>query len=348
MVKFRDLLEDETNSDGGAYGNRTESSTQEKSMNFRCLTSIKPGAERETDEIRKALYDEAFDYLRHVYDAVKRNTTFKTGIGFGIVENIVEAHPSPDPLLIKAIHNDEESGFLIRHGVNVAIYAVKIGKSLGWRKEKLVEIGLAGLLHDVGMALIPEEIIYKVGKLDRKELDFIRKNPDYGYEILQSPDSSYPYLAECAIQSHERTDGSGYPQGLKGVDIHEYARIIGIAEVYEALTHSRPYREKGSPFSAVKEIIRSEKNHFDKQYLKALLNTFSVFPIFSCVRLNSRAVGKVIETYPDYPLRPKLQILYNSRGRKLLSEQIVNLPDNSLLHSVDSVSREEIGDWVDN
>ena len=114
-------------------------------------------------------------------------------------------------------------------------------------------------------------------------------------------------------------------------------------DTYEALIHARPQRDKLTPFTAVKEIINTGKDRFDRKYLKALLNTFTVFPLHSYVRLNSDAIGKVIETYPDQPMRPKIRIEYDSQNQKVLTDRIVALPEDSLLHIVDSVTDEEIG-----
>ena len=216
-------------------------------------------------------------------------------------------------------------------------------KYLDLSKEKQIEIGLAALLHDVGTAVIPDEIIYKREKLNQKEVEIVRERPNHSYKILQKFDADYAYLAECAAQVHERIDGSGYPAGLMANEIHEYAKIIGLLDKYEALIHARPQRDKLTPFMAVKEIINTGKDRFDRKYLKALLNTFTVFPLHSYVRLNSDAIGKVIETYPDQPMRPKIRIEYDSQNQKVLTDRVVALPEDSLLHIVDSVTDEEIG-----
>jgi len=129
---------------------------------------------------------------------------------------------------------------------------------------------------------------------------------------------------------------------MKSREINESARIIGLLDVYEALTHSRPYREKLAPFEAIKEIIETNKNQFEHKYLKALLNAFTVFPLYSYVRLNSDAIGKVVETYSEYPMRPKLKIIYDSQKQRVLTDRIVALPEDPLLHIVDSVTDEEI------
>ena len=280
--------------------------------------------------------------MKQVLEAVKQRKMFSLEPGFRIIREIVEVQSFQDSLFIEALHFDDPLQFIINNNVNVAIYAIKMAENLGWNKDRQIEIGMAGLLHDVGMALIPEKLVYKQQKLSEDEFQIFKKRSNYSYQILKSFGDDYAYLAECAAQVNERLDGSGYPQGLKGDEIHEYAQIIGLVDMYEALIHSRPQRVKFHHFVAVKEIIKSGKHLFKREHLKALLNIFSIFPLYSYVRLNSNAIGKVIETYPDQPMRPKIQIVFDSQQKRVLTERIVNLPDDPLLYLVDSVSEEEL------
>ena len=303
----------------------------------------KTGVRAVPDESRKLLYEEASVYLGEILDALRNRRGVKLEKGFEIIQKIVAVNHPQDPLLILALHQDDWRQYVTRHPVNVAVFAIKMADHLGFEKSKQVEIGMAGLLHDVGMAVVPDKILYKQGKLNDAEKKIFRQRPNFSSKILRTLGPEYAYLAECAVQVYERIDGSGYPRGLKADEMHEYAQIIGLLDMYESLIHSRPQRAKHTPFAAVKEIINTSKNHFQKEYLKALLGIFTAFPIHSYVRLNSDAIGKVIETYPDQPLRPKIQIVYDSQKRKVLTEKIVALPEDPLLHIIDSISENEIG-----
>jgi HD-GYP domain-containing protein (c-di-GMP phosphodiesterase class II) len=291
-----------------------------------------------------SLYEDASFYLGKVFEAIRHRKKFALDPGFRIMRQFVESFSPEDPLFLAAIKIDDELNFLIQKSVNVSIYAIRLGADLGFSKEKQIEVGFAGLLHEVGMCLIPEKILYKKERLTEQEFNIIKQHSDYGFQILRAYGEKDPYLAEVALQVHERIDGSGYPKGLRGDEIHEYAQIVGLVDIYEALSHSRPQRGKFLHFYAIKEIIKTSKTKFYKKYLKALLNSFSIFPLSTYVRLNSNAVGRVIQTYPDQPMRPKLQIEYDSQGRKVLTERIVNLPENSLLYIIDSVSEEDLTD----
>ncbi len=288
------------------------------------------------------IYKDAAVYLGTVFTAVKNGRQFDPEPGLRIVRQMVESASPRDVLLIRAIQSDDRRHFLVNKCINVAIYSIRAAEQLGFSKERQVELGMAGLLHEVGMYRLPEKILYKKEQLTQEEFELVQKHSEAGYEILKPYSGSYPYLAEVALQVHERIDGSGYPRGLKGDEIHEYAQIVGLMDIYEALSHSRPQRNRFSPFYAIKEIVKTCKPKFQKKHLKALINTVSIFPLSTYVRLNSNAVGKVIETYPDQPMRPRLQIEYDSQGRKVLTDRVVNLPENSLLYIVDSLAEDEL------
>ncbi len=356
MVKFSDINNDTINSTKPIHKKERNETQGNSRLSFRQLAAEQKKAlsaaevvseKKDSDEDQigesgKLLYQKAADYLRQAFEAVKRRKMFSLDQGFQIIREMVGMQSFQDSLFIEALHFDDSLQFIIHNNVNVAIYAIKMAENLGWSKDRQIEIGMAGLLHDIGMAVIPEKLIYKKQKLSEAEFKIFKERSNYSYKILKSLGDDYTYLAECAVQVNERLDGSGYPQGLEGDEIDEYAQIIGLVDMYEALIHSRPQRVKFHHFTAVKEIIKSGKHLFQRKHLKALLNIFSIFPLQSCVRLNSNAIGRVIETYPDLPMRPRIQVVFDSQQRRVLTERIVNLPDDPLLYIVDSVDDEEL------
>ena len=294
------------------------------------------------EQSRKALYEKILLYLDQVLFSIKNRNEFSLEPGFQIINRMVEFDLPQDELFLMAIHLDHELRFVVQHSVNVAIYAVKMANDLKFSKDEQTKIGMAGLLHDIGIASVPDKIINKKDILTKEELEIIKERSNYSYNILKSFGPEYSYLAESALQVNERIDGSGYPSGLKGDEINEYAQIIGLLDMYEALIHSRPHRKKFTHFMAIKEIINTSKHRFKRKHLKSLLDTFSIFPVHSYVRLNSGAIGKVVETYPNQPLRPKVQIVFDSQMQKVSTQRIVSLPENPLLYIVDSVTEVEV------
>jgi HD-GYP domain-containing protein (c-di-GMP phosphodiesterase class II) len=331
-------------------GKRPPNNGRKTNLSFRKLPFQSQGQPRSrelavdpvVEKKRRQLYDQATGSIDQVLQAVRNRKRFPLQPAFQLVAEFCRWNHPRDRLLIVSLHRDDRHRFVNYHAVNVAVYAVKLAGYLGYRTQQRIELGVAGLLHDVGTALVPDEILYKKGRLNEDEISVMRERPNFSYKILRSLGDEASYLAECAVQVHERADGSGYPRGLKADEIHEYAQIIGLMDVYEALMHSRPHRDRLTGLAVIKELFTTHKHRFRKEHLKALLNLFSVFPLHSYVRLNSGAVGKVIETYPDQPMRPRLQIVFDSQKRRVLTKRMVSLPDNPLLNVVDSVSEEEL------
>lgn len=360
MISFRELTDDHTTGSAKPGRSRPVHSGGATSMGFRFLTDPidkteaptgdlhnekpKVAAAKTGDKNRESLYEEAHVYLNQVLIAVRNQKRFDLEWGIQIMREIVDFLSPNDEILIHAIHSEGLYNYVVGHSVNVAIFSTLMGKSLGYSRDQMIEVGIVGLLHDLGMGLIPEDIIYKKDRLSSREYEIMKQRPLYGYKILQKFGDEHPYLAECALQVYERIDGSGYPKALKGDEIHEYAQIVGLAAVYEALIHSRPQREKFLHFVAAKEIIKTGKKCFQTEHLKALLKIFSIFPMNTIVRLNSGSIGRVLETYPDQPMRPKIQILYDSQKREVLAKRIIDLPDNPLLYIIDAVSEDELSE----
>ena len=238
-------------------------------------------------------------------------------------------------LLLKVFYGGQSDIFA--HSVNVAILAIKVGNGLEYSADRLMTLGLGGLFHDTGMLKI-SKIVAKRERVKGNEKELIRRHPKIGYEILRALGDDFGRFARIALQEHEREDGSGYPQGLMGEEIDEMAKIIGAVDVYEALIHPRPHRPKLFPFDAVKTVVEKEKEAYSPKILKALINELSAFPVGTYVRLNSGFIGRVLEVNSLRPLRPKVVLLYNVKGERLLEKKVVDLCKTPLLYVKKAVS----------
>ncbi|MBN1850166.1 MAG: HD domain-containing protein [Deltaproteobacteria bacterium] len=235
-------------------------------------------------------------------------------------------------------HLDE----MVIHAVDVTFTALKIGKGMDYDTKMLLRLGLAGFLENVGMYRIPDNILKKEGKLTKDEVLVIKGHPEIGSEMLGRMGERYQWLANVALQIHERSDGSGYPRGLKGPEITELASIIGLVDVYVAMIKKRPYRDKFVQTDAIKSIIEASRGLFPQRIVKVFLNQISLFPVNSYVRLNNRSIGRVISTNPDQPLRPTIECIYDGSGRYLKERQVISLSDNPLLYIEGSVNENEL------
>ena len=305
-------------------------------------TTAPPAA---SEEEIGALYEELFIFVEEVSQAAQGGQPFSVDRGFLLVPRIVDIPGALDVLYRRAIfarEGQDEHGMasiVVLHSVNVAIYALKIGEGLGYNRNQLVDLGVAALVHDVGMVTLPPDLFTK-GQFTKQDLQTLQDHPNKAREILLQLGEKYGWLADVAHQEHEREDGSGYPQGLKNGAIHEYAKVVGMADMYAGLTRHRLDRRGLLPFEAVKEIIQSQKQRFDPRLVRILLNKLSAFPVGSNVKLNSGAVGIVVETDETFPLRPSIRILRDAQGRQI-EDRVVNLREYPILHITDAILDED-------
>jgi HD-GYP domain-containing protein (c-di-GMP phosphodiesterase class II) len=261
------------------------------------VTKAEPASEEEVD----AVYNQLFDFVQGVMKAAQAGEPFAIDQSFVTISRTVDMPQATDILYRKAIYtreSEDQHAFesaVVLHSVNVAIYSIKIGEGLGYNRDQLIDLGVAALTHDVGMVTLPADIFSK-GKLTDADKQALNEHPLKGHEILSQLGDSFDWVSDVALQEHEREDGSGYPNGLKGNGIHQYAKIVGMADMYVGLTRSRPERRGLLPFEAVKEILQTHKAKFDPRVIRVLLGKLSAFPVGSLVQLNSGAVGTVIET----------------------------------------------------
>jgi len=185
-------------------------------------------------------------------------------------------------------------------------------------------------LHDIGMLKIPEQIINKPSQLSREEYEQVKQHPRYGLMLLELIKYPTQSSAEVIYQHHEKIDGSGYPEGKKGNEISEYAKIVGLVEVYEARTHPRPYH-RVLPYDGIRMVVQAPKSTFDARLVKDFLKQFSPYPPGSYVQLNNNEVGRVIGLNEDLPLRPVVEILVDSGGNSLEKTKQINLANFPVL-----------------
>lgn len=244
-----------------------------------------------------------------------------------------------DRLVIRSI-SDQKGSPLIGNMIHTAIFAIKIGMGMGYRPDELSRLGFAALVHDVGMFRLPDEMLNNEGRWTEDKLPLLHRHPLIGAEILKQAAPDQPWLPEVVAQEHERANGTGYPRGLKGDHIHEFAQIIGIADKFDALMTARPYRPRLLPHDAMRELLVAEKASFPSQTIKALVQQFSVFPLGTTVRLNTGEVGVVTKLNPHFPLRPVVEITQPSERTMPTDTKLLDLGKTTLVHIVEVVDPE--------
>ncbi len=237
--------------------------------------------------------------------------------------------------------------FLAQHSLNSAILATIVGQEVGFEGDDLDWLCLAALLHEVGCVRLPKGLLSKSGDLTDEERALIRRRPEFSHEIISKLAPEYAEAANIAMQVHERPDGSGYPKGLAGDEISLEAQILGAVEVFEALTHHRPYRESPQAASeAVKYLLDSRHTQFLDRVLKALISKVGLYPVGSYVLLGTDEVALVLEHREQNPMRPLLAVVTDRAGKPLDSPRITDPMLNPQIHIKSSVTPPEVGGVV--
>lgn len=286
------------------------------------------------------LYESALEKAREMY---RPKTSYEPSflLGFSaIVENFADLLKENNKELLKYCVADFKNleDYLYYHAVNVAIISIEIGIGVGYERARLIELGIAGFVHDIGLVKYLD-LAHKKEVLTKEEYEILKEHPKVGYEILSKlgKDTIPPIVLEVVLKEHERLDGSGYPSGLKGSEVDEFAQIIGLADKYEAMIHDRPFRKKYSSLETVKEIL-SYKNEFDIRIIKMLIERFGVFPLGTSIRLNTKETGIVVKDNRRSPLRPTVNILYDAYGKPLKEPKTIDLSLNPVVYIEESLT----------
>ena len=234
---------------------------------------------------------------------------------------------------------------LMTNLLNVAIVTTKMGMRLGYFGKELERLALAGLVHDVGLCAVPRSLVTKEGRLSPEERMVIEQHPELGYEVIKRAGPEYLWLAQLVRQAHERANGLGYPNRLKGRQISEMAQIIGVADVFDALISERPYRRRMLPYEAMKELMVAERLTFPREIIKALVEQLSVYPLGTTVRLTTGETGLVVGSNPRYPLRPIVKV-DESRLEDGHASRQVDLSLTPLVAVIEALNPPVVGDVI--
>jgi len=207
--------------------------------------------------------------------------------------------------------------FIYGHMVNVTVLGMMTGLSLGYKADKLFLLGVGLFLHDIGKALLDDTVLAYQKVFEEEKNPLIIEHTITGYQIVKSiPDVSL-LSAHVAYQHHERVDGSGYPRGLSGSDIHDFAKIASVVNVYDILVSGAPFHPRVKPNEAVEIVKRNVGSMFDKEVVEAFLKNVALYPVGSMVRLSTGEIAVVSQTRKGFPDAPVVRIIRDKDGRSL-------------------------------
>jgi HD-GYP domain-containing protein (c-di-GMP phosphodiesterase class II) len=265
-------------------------------------------------------------WLDRVFSAIASTIAVDLRYIDSIVEHLFQIVRERRDSYINYILGGEVQGHeLAKNSINTAILAASVAQEMRFPNHRIIQTITGALLHDVGMLRLPRDIINNTGELSKNELHRMKSHTLYSYRIVHE-ELAYPAdLGLIVMQHHERWDGQGYPQGLKGTEIHPGARIISVADAFEAMVSQKPYRNSIIGYKAMQNLLSDNSTRFDPEVISAFIKIMGIYPIGSMILLNNGSIARITEVRKDAPLRPKIVLLIDQFGKALNQEAGENI-----------------------
>ncbi|MEW9698280.1 HD-GYP domain-containing protein [Paenibacillus sp. SI8] len=299
------------------------------------------------DETRsKAVIEIRNTFRKVMEDSNKRGSVSYYDIGRSfrdVMKMIIDDISAHQGAMVMLNNMNLKDNYLFQHSVNVSIYATMLGISYGYSRDNLEALGLGALLHDIGKTKIPLGILRKPSQLTEEEFTEMKNHTTYGFQILKDEPNISLLSAHCALQHHERMNGSGYPRGIQGPDIHEFSRWIGLVDSYDAMTTTRVYRRPLLPHEAMEQLFTGSGTLYDQSQIALFRDKIAIYPLGINVRLNTGEYGIVSKLNMAFPQRPIVRVLQDEAGQEIKEPYEIDL-STKLSVLISEVGEIKVGD----
>lgn len=256
-----------------------------------------PAKVRLAESVKKRV-SEGIQYLYNNSDSEEFATTSSR-----ITNDLMKAIDTSDALAVDISTLKTSDEYTFKHSVDVATMSMIIAKKLGMPEKEIYDIGISGLLHDMGKSKIPNAILNKPARLSEEEFAVMKQHSELGYMILKEKNEFSDAISIAVLQHHEKMNGNGYPFGCTADKIIPYAKILSVADVYDALVTERPYKKPLSQRTAV-EMIMSMTDELDIRAMRCFMETVILYPVDTTVQLSNGEQARVVENHTNAVLRP--------------------------------------------
>ena len=229
------------------------------------------------------------------------------------------------------------------HSVAVCALMVALAGKLDFDETQTRDAGMSGLLHDLGKALMPMDVLNKPGKLTDEEFRIIKGHPEEGHRLLVEGGTVRPVPLDVCLHHNEKTDGSGYPHHLKDEQISVFAKMGAVCDVYDAITSNRPYKAGWDPAESIKRMTEWCNGHFDARIFQAFVKSIGIYPVGSLVRMSSGRLGVVTEQSERSLLTPRIKVFFSSSSMTHIPPEVIDLARPGVTEKI--VAREDPQKW---
>jgi HD-GYP domain-containing protein (c-di-GMP phosphodiesterase class II) len=278
-----------------------------------------------------------------MFEEARMGKAVDTGGAQKLVEEITDSVARNPSALISLARLKTADDYTYMHSVAVCAMMVALAKQLKLDEEQTRLAGLAGLMHDLGKAMIPMEILNKPGKLSPAEFEIVKQHPREGHKLLLTGANVDPVVLDVCLHHHEKTDGSGYPDKLKDAQITLFAKMGAVCDVYDAITSNRPYKPGWDPAESLRRMAEWAKGHFDIQVFQAFVKSLGIYPIGSLVQLSSGRLGVVVEQTGKSLTTPTVKVFFSTKSNMRIIPELVDLSRAGVTEKI--VSREDPAKW---
>jgi len=286
----------------------------------------RPATLDEEAAIATRLCAQARDSVSSLYDEARMGRALDVEGCVPLVEEISSSMQRNAGALLGLVRLKTHDDYTFMHSVAVCTLMVVLARRMGLAEAQVREAGLAGLLHDMGKAKVPLEVLNKPGKLTAEEYQLIKGHPRLGHEMLRESGVASAMALDVCLHHHERPDGQGYPEGLSGEAFSLLARMGAVCDVYDAITSNRPYKEGWLPADSIAKMAEwTRAGKFDAAVFRAFIDCVGIYPVGSLVRLASERLAVVIEHNPQAPVTPRVKVFFSLRSQLTVPTETLDL-----------------------
>ena len=267
------------------------------------------------EEIERArkLHKKAHAAVMHIFHEVRMGKVLEAKETFALVDEITQAMARNSDAFLSLLRLKEKDNHTYLHSLAVCALMIAVGRQFGIEGQELRNLGVAGLLHDIGMIKEPHWLLTKPEPLSEQEYEAIRMHPKIGWVILSDAPEMNEMALDVCLHHHERMDGEGYPDKLPGERLSLYSRICAVCDTYDTLTSDRCYAKALTPADAIREMAASRIGHFDEKVFQAFVKAIGIYPVGTLVRLKSERLAVVTEQAARSLLTPKVKVIFSTK-----------------------------------
>jgi putative nucleotidyltransferase with HDIG domain len=308
-------------------------SVEEPSPEIKAVLKPARVSAAEEQENAKRVIKSSKKAVASMFHEVRMGKAVNAEAALQLVDDIAASVARNEAALISLVRLKNKDDYTYMHSVAVCALMIALANELGLSEAETKQAGMAGLLHDIGKAGVPLEVLNKPGALSDEEFNTVKLHPERGYAMLVQANITDEVVLDVVLHHHEKVNGMGYPNKLKADEISLFAKMGAVCDVYDAVTSNRPYKDGWEPGVSLHRMAQWA-DHFDDTVFKAFVKSVGIYPIGSMVKLKSGRLAVVIDQSPKSLLTPVLKVFFSTKSNSRIPVEVLDLSKPSARDSI--------------